>query len=201
MQYITDVMFWISNGLLVPVIAGLTVLFVVSLFLLGGFLGIRNRHRQHLRKYSALFNVIKHQGLSPLHDALEAAKGATPFERVALALFQAPSAERNYLVSDYELGWEKTLFTAKLLTKFGPTLGLMGTLIPMGPALVGLSSGDMMTMAYNMQVAFATTVLGMFEAGVGYFLLQAQRSYAHRDMIWLDFLCESLEQGEGQRNE
>ena len=31
---------------------------------------------------------------------------------------------------------------SKTLTKMGPMLGLMGTLIPMGPALVGLSAGD-----------------------------------------------------------
>ena len=42
-----------------------------------------------------------------------------------------------------------------MLTKFGPILGLMGTLIPMGPALMGLSTGDIGSMAYNMQVAFA----------------------------------------------
>ena len=29
----------------------------------------------------------------------------------------------------------------------------MGTLIPMGPALVGLATGDISSMAYNMQVA------------------------------------------------
>ena len=40
-------------------------------------------------------------------------------------------------------------------------LGLMGTLIPMGPALVGLSTGDIASMAYNMQVAFATTVVAV----------------------------------------
>ena len=36
----------------------------------------------------------------------------------------------------------------------------MGTLIPMGPALVELSTGDIGSMAYNMQVAFSATVVG-----------------------------------------
>ena len=49
----------------------------------------------------------------------------------------------------------------------GPVLGLMGTLIPMGPALVGLSSGDIASMAYNMQVAFATTVVGLVIGAIG----------------------------------
>ena len=48
----------------------------------------------------------------------------------------------------------------RFLTKTAPMLGLMGTLIPMGPALAGLASGDIANMAYNMQIAFATTVVG-----------------------------------------
>ena len=52
------------------------------------------------------------------------------------------------------------------LTKTAPMLGLMGTLIPMGPALAGLASGDIGNMAYNMQIAFATTVVGCTVAGI-----------------------------------
>ena len=68
----------------------------------------------------------------------------------------------------------------------------MGTLIPMGPALVDLSTGEVASMAYNMQVAFATTVLGMFSAAVGYFYLQLVTRYQHQDLLWLDYLNESL---------
>ena len=56
-------------------------------------------------------------------------------------------------------------------------LGLMGTLIPMGPALVGLASGDIVSMAYNMQVAFATTVVGMAVAAVGLAILQVNKRF------------------------
>lgn len=37
----------------------------------------------------------------------------------------------------------------------------MGTLIPMGPALIGLSGGDIKSMADNPVIAFATTVIGL----------------------------------------
>lgn len=192
MQYITDVMFWVSNGLLIPVIVGLAILFVVSILLLGGFFGLRQRYRFQVKKYESLFRIIKHEGLTPLRSTLLEAHESTPFEKVALHLFGASESERNFLISSYELSLERSLSTVKLLTKFGPTLGLMGTLIPMGPALVALSTGDMASMAYNMQVAFATTVLGMFVAGVGHFLLQARRAYNQKDLIWLDFLNDTL---------
>ena len=75
-----------------------------------------------------------------------------------------------------------------MLIKFGPLLGLMGTLIPMGPALVGLAEGDISSMAYNMQIAFATTVTGMAAAAVGMLKLQFdQRFYAivYNDLEYL----------------
>ncbi|MGP1362954.1 MAG: MotA/TolQ/ExbB proton channel family protein [Bacteroides sp.] len=192
MKFITDIMFWVSNGLLIPVIVGLVVLFLLSLLLLGGFLGIRQRQRAHAKKYSPLFSTIKYSGLEPLRETLAAADRSTPFEKVALDLLQVTAAERNYLISTYELELEKRLARPKILTKFGPILGLMGTLIPMGPALVALGTGDVSSMAYNMQVAFATTVLGMFASGIGYFLLQALRAYNQQDLIWLDYINETL---------
>ena len=68
------------------------------------------------------------------------------------------------LLANYEVDAEKELGQCRSLLKLGPMLGLMGTLIPMGPALVGLAAGDITSMAYNMQVAFATTVVGIMTA-------------------------------------
>lgn len=70
----------------------------------------------------------------------------------------------------------------------GPMLGLMGTLIPMGPALVGLSTGDISSMAYNMQVTFATTVVGLFAAAVGFITQQVKQRWYLQDMTNLEFL-------------
>lgn len=199
MNYITDVMFWVSNGLLIPVIVGLIVLFLASLLLLGGLWSARSRYRAHLKFYTPMFEQLRRGKHEPLRHALEESKGATPFERVALELYSSLSSERNYLISNFELELDRNLSTAKLLTKFGPILGLMGTLIPMGPALVGLGSGDIAGMAYNMQVAFATTVLGMFSSGIGFLFLQVVRSYNQKSLIWLDLLNDTLDYAENNQ--
>jgi biopolymer transport protein ExbB/TolQ len=74
----------------------------------------------------------------------------------------------------------------------GPMLGLMGTLIPMGPALVGLSTGDIASMAYNMQVAFATTVVGLFSAAIGFITGQVKTRWYRHDSVNLQFLADLL---------
>ena len=69
-------------------------------------------------------------------------------------------------------------------SRIEPTL-LCGVLIF---ALTGLSTGDVATMAYNMQVAFATTVIGLFAGAVGFVLLQIEQRWAARDLASLDYL-------------
>ena len=107
-------------------------------------------------------------------------------------------AHLQKLLADYEIAADKDLAISKTLTKIGPMLGLMGTLIPMGPALVGLSTGDIASMAYNMQVAFATTVVGLFCAAIGFITQQVKQRWYLQDMTNLEFLVELLNQK--QRN-
>jgi biopolymer transport protein ExbB/TolQ len=66
----------------------------------------------------------------------------------------------------------------------------MGTLIPMGPALVGLASGDIASMAYNMQVAFATTVIGLVVSAIGFITQQARERWYVRDLSLLEYVAE-----------
>ena len=96
------------------------------------------------------------------------------------------------LLSDFEIASAADLATSKTLAKMGPMLGLMGTLIPMGPALVGLSTGDINSMAYNMQVAFATTVVGLFAAAIGFITGQVKSRWYQHDRVNLQFLADLL---------
>jgi len=103
-------------------------------------------------------------------------------------------AKVNYLLDEYECMVERELETPKMFTKMGPMLGLMGTLIPMGPALVGLSSGDIASMAYNMQVAFATTVIGLFAGGIGFVVKSVRQRWYRRDMGALSYIADMLDE-------
>ena len=45
-------------------------------------------------------------------------------------------------LADYDFGAMRRLERTRLLVRAGPALGLMGTLIPLSPALAGLAGGD-----------------------------------------------------------
>ena len=176
MNLISDILFWISNGLLVPVVVLLIILFIRSLLLIGSFFG------QYLaiRRTDALLR----QQLDTLTiDTLPELEGKLPVKSNSLVIAyirrvlesKDRPAHVQRLLADFEITADKDLAISKTLTKMGPMLGLMGTLIPMGPALVGLSTGDIASMAYNMQVAFATTVVGLFSSAIGFITQQVKQ--------------------------
>ncbi len=194
MKFISDTMFLLSNGLLIPVIIGLLLLFLLALLMLGGLIERAQRYKRLQQRYFS----HQREDASALLGRLRQELGGESPKTARLDLFVAPAAERNLLIGEYELRLDKRLVYPQVLTKFGPILGLMGTLIPMGPALVGLSSGDMATMAYNMQVAFATTVLGLFVSAIGYLTLQRLHRYHHQELIYIDYIDELLTQAEDE---
>ena len=193
MSYITDILYWISTGLLVPVIVLLIALFVRSLLLIGSFFG----QYIAIRKTEALLRIecdaLTAENMDTLADRLPKKSNTLVVKSIRKIMEEKDSpAHVSRLLADYEILADKDLATSKTLSKMGPMLGLMGTLIPMGPALVGLSTGAIASMAYNMQVAFATTVVGLFAAAIGFITQQVKQRWYLQDMTNLEFLSEML---------
>ncbi|MDE5677962.1 MotA/TolQ/ExbB proton channel family protein [Phocaeicola sp.] len=193
MNLISDILFWISNGLLVPVVVLLIVLFIRSLLLIGSFFGQYLAIRRTDALLRRQFDSLTVNTLSVLEEKLPAGANSliVVYIRRVLEVGHRPAYVRR-LLADFEIAADKDLAVSKTLTKMGPMLGLMGTLIPMGPALVGLSTGDIASMAYNMQVAFATTVIGLFTSAIGFITQQVKQRWYLQDMTNLDFLAELL---------
>ena len=194
MKYVSNVLFWISNGLLVPVIVGLLYFFVNSILWLGIFFNQYLTHSKQTKLLKKTLDSLRADDMEKL--TVEAGKlPQSNFTDFLRNIVEAPSkAYSNRLLADYEVRADAELGKYKLLTKFGPILGLMGTLIPMGPALAGLATGDVASMAYNMQIAFATTVVGLFVGAIGYVLLQIKQRWFVAELADLEFIADLKEQ-------
>lgn len=198
MNYISDILYWISTGLLVPVIVLLIFFFGRALLLIGSFFGqyLAIRRTESLMA-KELYGLNK-ENVSTLSERLPKKNPSLVVTYMNRLLVADSEAMRQRLLSDFEIAADKDLSTSKTLSKMGPMLGLMGTLIPMGPALVGLSTGDIASMAYNMQVAFATTVVGLFAAAIGFITQQIKQRWYLQDMTNLEFVAELLNEKEGK---
>ena len=160
----------------------LILFFLRSLLLIGNFFGQYLQIRKVDRLFMGKVEALTPETAGELRASIPA-NSKSPLLCCLAGLLDASKdkAHRQLLLSDYEIAADKDLGTSKTLSKMGPMLGLMGTLIPMGPALVGLSTGDIGSMAYNMQVAFATTVVGLFSAAIGFITQQVKQRWYGRD--------------------
>ena len=195
MELISNMLFWLSNGMLIPDIIFLLFFFIKALLMIGGFYGT---YIARTKINVKLNREIGKTGVEEFLDTLPEGNGKSKLLEYLRKIKAAPQdrALREKLLGDYEIAADKELGQSKLLVKIGPMLGLMGTLIPMGPALVGLATGDIGSMAYNMQVAFATTVVGIVIGAIGFITLQVQQRWVAADMNILEYVVESLNEKE-----
>jgi len=199
MNYISDILYWISTGLLVPVIVLLIFFFGRALLLVGSFFGQYMATRRTAALLRAELDGLNRDNVSSLPERLPRKNPSLVVVYMNRLLGADSAAMRQRLLSDFEIEADKDLAVSKTLGKMGPMLGLMGTLIPMGPALVGLSTGDIASMAYNMQVAFATTVVGLFAAAIGFVTGQVKQRWYLQEMTDLEFVAELLNETPAER--
>lgn len=185
MTLITQTLNWISNGLLLPVIVLLLAGLGASLITLGGFASYmlaafreRGRSRTLMEQFrKGDFSESEEPGLLAMHVRRMEQTG---WNRLECEKF----------ISDLRAEYDRELEHLSFMIKVAPMLGLMGTLIPMGPALAGLASGDIGSMAYNIQIAFATTVVGCFIAGVNLLVYSVKRHGFADEVSNLIYLLE-----------
>lgn len=195
MQYISNILYWISTGLLVPVIVLLIYFFLRALVLVGTFFGQYLELRRTEKFLQNEFKTLSVNNMAAFAKRMPKKNKTLVMvflHRVWESRHSTAMVEKN--LGDFEIAADKDLAISKTLTKMGPMLGLMGTLIPMGPALVGLASGDIASMAYNMQVAFATTVVGLFSSAIGFATLQIKQRWYMQDLNNLEYFAELLKQ-------
>lgn len=117
------------------------------------------------------------------HAALNrAASGASQDRELAMESILQASDRRRW----------RSLGRLRLAVRVGPSLGLMGTLIPMADALQGLADGNLPALASNMVTAFAATVIGLSISVTAYLVAAARESWVRADSEALAFHAERL---------
>ncbi|MDO4695430.1 MotA/TolQ/ExbB proton channel family protein [Porphyromonas sp.] len=195
MELISKILFGIANSLLIPDIILLIVLFIRAIMLAGSFYGQFITNRKNMAKLQPIIDKLKDHDTQELIDLLPRRNNAPVIPYMRDILEHGGDEDfAEYTISNFEIVVTKDLSVSRLLAKMGPVLGLVGTLIAMSPALVGLSTGDIGAMAYNMQVVFATTVVGLVISAVGLITLQYKQRWYAKDVNNLLYISRVLQQ-------
>ena len=96
------------------------------------------------------------------------------------------------LIEAEEMKSVKKVEKTDIIAKIGPALGLMGTLIPMGPGLAALGAGDITTLAQNLMVAFDAAIIGLASAAIAFTISRVRRRWYEDQLSTLDALAESI---------
>ena len=97
------------------------------------------------------------------------------------------------LLQEYEFYTIRRLERTRILVRIGPMLGLMGTLIPLAPALVGLASGDVQALSENLVTAFSVTVIGLLIGGLAFLVSIVRDRLYSQDISDMEYLLELIE--------
>jgi biopolymer transport protein ExbB/TolQ len=92
-------------------------------------------------------------------------------------------------LADFDFGSERRLERTRLLVRAGPALGLMGTLIPLSPALTGLAEGNVARLSENLRVAFSVTVLGLLVGALAFGLSLVRDRLYGQDLSDLEYVA------------
>lgn len=89
----------------------------------------------------------------------------------------------------------KSMDRLRILVRTGPSLGLLGTLIPMGTGLASLGQGDMTKLSSDLVIAFTTTVVGMAVGTVAFCFYTLRRRWLEEDIKNMELATELLLNG------
>lgn len=96
------------------------------------------------------------------------------------------------LLDNFERQLNVKVKRTDLIVKLGPAFGLLGTLIPLGPGIIALASGDTATLSTSLLAAFDTTVIGLICGCVCSVLSLIRKNWYQKDSIMLRLIMESI---------
>ncbi len=188
MEHLQSLLYWVSSAFLVPALLTITALFIYVTYLAGGAFSEAVERRANRASLAAL-----HAG-EPTLERFMALRWKLALGRFADVARLRPQ-RLDKAVADLENSLRKRAERFSVLSRTGPMLGLIGTLIPLQPALLGLASGDMRSMASNLLIGFTTTVVGLIVGGASYALGVLARQWGREDLTEMHYLLECWGRG------
>lgn len=183
--FLSDALHILSQGLVIPTVVLLILLAVYTVYTLGSLVVEVVVERRHYKvvypRFLAALNSSSYECLPDVIDTsgLLASQIEVLKELVSYGYLpgDAYTEVAKRLLAEEKKRYKKALFLSDAATKIAPMLGLMGTLIPLGPGIVALSSGDLDTLSSSLLMAFDTTVAGLSVAAVCYVVTKIRRSW------------------------
>lgn len=148
------VMYQIGQIFLLPVLVLVAALFAYAFYILGAFIVQALQRRRRVRDRLVGFPLLAY-------------------------VKEFPAASLDEL----DLHAHKLLEVPRLASRIAPMLGLVGTMIPMGPALKSLADGKLAEVSNNLTVAFSVVIIALIAASVTYWIANVRRRWLAEELL------------------
>ena len=195
------ILYTISTALLYPVVILLIILCLWLMVYSGGFMAelVKRRRFRSDRHLADFLEDIKKAAQLPSELAENLPLTVTAYANELSRIVHGDILFRDEKVEDLNQRKEHSLARevdkVRLIVRIGPSLGLMGTLIPMGTGLAGLTQGDMAQLSSSLILAFTTTVVGLAVGITAHFFSVVKERWVTEDMRHINLITEAMTEG------
>lgn len=200
----------VASAMQTPVILILMLLLAFTVFLIGWVIVEFFTERRLLKaKLPALVDALNETKNCEETKECVAKSGLLKRQRAALTellshpeltpLMRESLAVR--IVTEEQSHYDVRLKTSDLVARIAPLLGLLGTLIPLGPGIIALGQGDTMTLSSSLMTAFDTTILGLISAAAAMVISTIRKNWYNNYMSVLETAAECILEVEKRNDE
>ena len=154
-----NIAYQISQLLLIPVLAGVYVAFAYSLFEVGRLLALSWFRR-------------------------ETTLSTTSSKGYPIMAYFLSHSERTF--HEMEVFALRSLETVRIVTRITPMLGLIATLIPMGPALIALQENNAYEMSNHLSVAFTAVTISLAAASLTFWVASVKKRWFAEELVYIE---------------
>jgi biopolymer transport protein ExbB/TolQ len=208
--YIQEIMRNVAAALQIPVMIILLLLIAYALFCVGSVIVEYCTERRHFRVTMAdSINAIHDAHYDKIVDVINDTDLLVPQKHALTTvannmglpdedLFALAKSETSKVDSRYR----RIVSHTDLVTKIAPMMGLMCTLIPLGPGIVAMGEGNVEILSSSLLVAFDGTVAGLVGAVVAMCCSTLRKRWYNEYLVAVESLMSSiLEKAEEGRAE
>ncbi len=168
---IEQTMYQLSDFFMAPVLLLISALFIYALFASGQFFTQTLQRRRNKLHFQQLL-------LSKLGENKQLILAGYTLSQLAN---KEPSLSKDQL----DVAALCDLDGVRNVSRLAPMLGLIATMVPMGPALKSLSDGNIQGISDNLIVAFSSVIFGLVIASITFWIASVKKRWLAEELVAL----------------
>jgi biopolymer transport protein ExbB/TolQ len=198
--YTTTILHTVAQALMIPVMIVLCLLILFALYSVGSLTVELCTERRHYKvNCPGTINAIHDAGYENIRDVINSGRLLRPQRNALITVAENMGLTEDELfalartqIEQVSSRYKRTLSLSEQVTKIAPMLGLMCTLIPLGPGIVAMGKGDVAELSMSLLVAFDGTVAGLVAAVIALIVTAVRKRWYAQYIVILESLMTAV---------